>query len=140
MMNIVLNKEPTNEDYFKAKLGDITFIVNDPIDIVRFNLLDYDRLGDMNIDFGIDHSMIFLNKTHFKHDVKVKVVDESLSVNDDVTIDIMLPSGERTLNTHYRFLKEDGHDNYHIIGLNLSTSWLKHVYPEIYKMMLEYAY
>lgn len=73
---IYLTKPPTKEDYFRAKLLDIPFVIGDKGDIVSFDLIDMDQ----DVPFGIkyypedevDCEGFELHDIQYRHGVKVE--------------------------------------------------------------------
>lgn len=75
---ILLTKEPTKDDYFRAKVYDIPFAVESSADIFRFNLIDLSIDTPFEINFeqcekegGAGHIQIMFSNIKFKHNIKI---------------------------------------------------------------------
>lgn len=74
---IILNNEPTKQEIFRSKLYGIPFLIDDLMDVINFNLLDCDRLCEMNIStsYRARHKSnnIRIHDIKLKHNVDVYV-------------------------------------------------------------------
>lgn len=136
---IELTNEPTKEQYFEARLCGIPFAISDPMDIIEFNLIDYDRLYDMNIEHdGLD--MLYIHTLYFKHDIKVRIVpNSSQPLNRCLSMNVLLSDGRRLHSTNHEYLVKHNYDH-HITGLNMITVWFKNKYSDLYKLLMRAEY
>lgn len=117
----ILIKTPTKEDYFLAKLNDITFAIKNRSDFITFDLLDFDRIDEMSISQftkADNSSNFYIHNAKFKHDVRAVVVYNPYSLNETFTF---------TFSADYNTV------------ISLPSHWLKENYPDIYSLIMKHS-
>lgn len=72
---IKITREPTEEDYFRSKIYGIPFLIYDIDDLIKFNIIDFERINDMEVFYDIAYEICIIENVKLKNDV---VVHEAL--------------------------------------------------------------